>query len=488
LVSLGALVRTRSGPDRAHAQAIVVDGEGGLHEGDEWQSVYLKGERIGYLHLGKRRAEDGWRIRYELSLDLDVMQTKTKVRSELDAGLDDGMAVRDFDFRLDGGVGGRIRMRGRVDGKRVDLELNTGGEWTRQTLELPSAPRLSATNRALLAQEGLKVGRELELPYFDPASLSERSLHVRVIGKEKLHVMGRSVEAFVLEQRTEGLTLLAWVTAAGDVLKEELPLGLVAIRETEEEARFGTGAKAGAELLGQPGADSEGDLLTRVAPKLLGALPADATGIERAVFELDRVPAGDFALDGGRQRLTERRVTVVRETLPERAGSGALPPQAEAALAATALVQSDHPAIRALAREVVGEASDAVEQVRRLVRWLFHSIEKVNVVGIPSALETLRARRGDCNEHTTLFVALARALGIPARTNVGVVHKEGRFYYHAWPEAWLGDGWVTADPTWGQLPADVTHIRFIRGGLANQVQMFKVIGQLREVRLIERAQ
>ncbi len=477
VVSLLALARSHAGPDRAHAQAIVVDGEGGLHEGDEWQSVYLQGERIGWVHLHKRRAEAGWRIRYELELDLQVMQSRQRVRTELSAGLDDELEVRDFDFTLDGGPGGRLTVRGTVSGRTVELTLGTGGEQTTRTLELPERPRLSATNRALLAARGLAVGKEFSLSYFDPASLSQREMHVRVVGEDKLHVMGRSVEAFVLEQHVEGVKLRAWVTPAGDVLKEELPLGLVAIRETEEEARFGTGAKVGT------------DLLSLTAPRLVGALPDDAGGVTRAVFELDMLPEGDFVLDGGRQRLEGRRLTVVREALPPAvAGAAAdLPPEARAALAPELLVQSDHPAIRRQAEVVVGEATAPAERVRLLADWVFRSVEKANVVGIPSALETLRARRGDCNEHSTLFVALARSLGVPARIDVGMVHKGGRFYYHAWPEVWLVDRWVTVDPTWGQLPADVTHLRFVRGGLDRQLEMFKVIGQLRSVRLVERA-
>ena len=487
IVSLVFLFRTQAGPGRAEAQAVVIDGEAGLHEGDEWQSVYLKGARIGYLHLRKRRIEDGWHIRYELQLDLDVMKTKTSVRTELDARVDDAMLLRDFVFRMDGGVGGRLSVTGRAEGKRIHLELDTGGERTSRSLELPEQPRLSATDRALLATQGLAVGKEYELSAFDPASLSRRTVHIRVVGMEKVHVMGQSVDAFVLEQQTEGLTLKAWVTRAGDLIKEELPLGLVAIRETEEEARFGTGAKAGA---GPDAGVEEGgdqDLLSLTAPELEGELPDDATALERLVLELDLPPDPTLALDGGRQRLSGQRVEVRREAVPERAAPGELTPEAAAALEPSLLVQSDHPAVRAKAREIAGEATDPVEQVRRLVDWLVQSIEKVNVVGIPSALETLKARRGDCNEHTTLFVALARALGIPARIDVGMVHKGGRFYYHAWPEVWLGGAWVTADPTWGQFPADVTHVRFIRGGLEHQLEMFKVIGRLRRVRLIESA-
>ncbi len=98
-------------------------------------------------------------------------------------------------------------------------------------------------------------------------------------------------------------------------------------------------------------------------------------------------------------------------------------------------------------------------------------------MSVPSALEVLETRRGDCNEHTVLYVALARAVGIPARTAAGLVYVDGAFYYHAWPEVFL-DGWVAVDPTFGQFPADAAHLRFTIGGLAQQAELIRLIGQL----------
>jgi hypothetical protein len=51
------------------------------------------------------------------------------------------------------------------------------------------------------------------------------------------------------------------------------------------------------------------------------------------------------------------------------------------------------------------------------------------------------------------------------------------FFYHAWPEVWLGE-WVAVDPTFGQYPADAAHLRFIVGGLAQQVEIIRLIGNL----------
>ena len=89
----------------------------------------------------------------------------------------------------------------------------------------------------------------------------------------------------------------------------------------------------------------------------------------------------------------------------------------------------------------------------------------------------LDRRAGDCNEHTVLYTALARAAGLPTVMNAGVVYVDGNFYYHAWPTVWVGD-WVAVDPTFDQFPADATHIGFVRGGLDRQVELMKIIGRL----------
>ena len=110
--------------------------------------------------------------------------------------------------------------------------------------------------------------------------------------------------------------------------------------------------------------------------------------------------------------------------------------------------------------------------------WVYRNIQKRPTVSIPSATDVLKMRAGDCNEHTTLFVALARAVGIPARINAGMVYLGDRFFYHTWPEVYVGK-WLAVDPTLNQFPADATHIRFVTGDLDKQIEMMKVINRLK---------
>ena len=96
----------------------------------------------------------------------------------------------------------------------------------------------------------------------------------------------------------------------------------------------------------------------------------------------------------------------------------------------------------------------------------------------------LRTKIGDCNEHTALFVAMARSIGIPARIAVGLAFVRGAFYYHAWPEVYIDEGnnrglWLPVDPTFNQFPADATHFRLARGGLDKQAAILPLIGRVK---------
>ena len=76
-----------------------------------------------------------------------------------------------------------------------------------------------------------------------------------------------------------------------------------------------------------------------------------------------------------------------------------------------------------------------------------------------------------------LLVAMARALGVPARPVAGLLRSGGRFYYHAWAEVYLGD-WVAVDPTYDQLPADAAHVRLALDAFARPSDLVRLLARL----------
>jgi transglutaminase-like putative cysteine protease len=204
----------------------------------------------------------------------------------------------------------------------------------------------------------------------------------------------------------------------------------------------------------------------------------NSAGVKTMRARLTGAPLTGFELDGGRQSWKDG-VLSVRYV----AGAGSYPlpyngkDHAED-LQATMLVQSDDKHIREQAAKIVGKERDAADAAKKLNIWVYETIDKQAVVSIPSAVEVLQQKVGDCNEHTTLYTALARAAGIPARMAAGIVYMKNGFYYHAWPEVWLGE-WTAIDPTFGQFPADATHIRFVTGDLAKQAEIMRLVGKLK---------
>jgi transglutaminase-like putative cysteine protease len=159
-------------------------------------------------------------------------------------------------------------------------------------------------------------------------------------------------------------------------------------------------------------------------------------------------------------------------------------PDAAKYLAPEAFIESDAPEIIAESEIAARGATDVRDRAEKLTRYVNAILDKKPTVSLPSAREVLRTRVGDCNEHTALYVAMARAQHIPSRIAVGMVYIHGAFYYHAWPEVYIDEGsnrglWLPVDPTLNEFPADGTHLRLARGGLEKQAVILPLIGQLR---------
>jgi transglutaminase-like putative cysteine protease len=261
--------------------------------------------------------------------------------------------------------------------------------------------------------------------------------------------------------------VVSWVDGQGRTLKEESPGGFSLVRQEVQEAKNLPASAVPLDIVAQTAIP--------VAKPITEA--QSRTDIE---FKLSGVNLANFTLNGGRQRLKYDRLDIRLEDLkqlnvpriPVRGGRLASYVQP------TPFLQADHPSIVTLAAKIVHGESDAYKAALKIKDWVYREIAKEPTVSIPNALEVLQTRRGDCNEHTVLFNALARAAGIPAKTVVGVVYLRGAFYYHAWSEVWLGE-WVSLDSVLNQFPADVTHIRFLEGEIDRQIDILQLIGNLK---------
>jgi hypothetical protein len=148
-------------------------------------------------------------------------------------------------------------------------------------------------------------------------------------------------------------------------------------------------------------------------------------------------------------------------------------------LSPTIFIQSEHPTIVALAERIRSKRTEPLEIADAIKFWISMHIDRTSTADSSSALTVLQNKRGDCTEHTILAVALARALGIPAREVSGLVYAsddEQAFGWHAWAELHDGRRWISVDPMFHQLLVDATHIKLSDG---NKDQLGPLMGRLR---------
>jgi hypothetical protein len=434
---------------------------------EEWWGVYYRGEKIGYATQRVTPTDDGYVVEDASLFRLNLLgrSQTADTRLRMIAGPD--WELKRFHFRL---ISSDIRFEttGEIVDRKLTLEIVSGGERTRRELDLRQRPYLHAAVKPYAISQNLEPGKEQLLPIFDPATLSQQVATVVVEGRERIRVGDATESAIRLRQRFKGITIISWVDGRGRTLREETPTGLSMVRESPEQARKAPGNRA--ILL---------DLVREASIPV--ASPIAAPGEKNLLkVELSGVPLDDFSLDGGRQRLAGNVLEIRREGLSA-ARSYRLPLRESGFvthLQPTPFVQSDHPKIRALTAKVLNGETDAIKAVARLREWVYAELDKTPTVSIPSALDVLATRKGDCNEHTVLFNAMARAAGIPAKTVVGVVYLKGAFFYHAWSQVWLGE-WISVDSVLNQFPADVTHLKFLEGEIDRQIDILQLIGQLK---------
>ncbi|MCC6126566.1 MAG: transglutaminase family protein [Pirellulales bacterium] len=107
-----------------------------------------------------------------------------------------------------------------------------------------------------------------------------------------------------------------------------------------------------------------------------------------------------------------------------------LPVDVRRYLAPSPLIESTDPKIKKLSKEIGADEEKAWEKVEAYYDWVREHV-KYQPGAIKGALAGLKDGFGDCEELTSLFIALCRAAEIPART----VWVQG----HCYPEFYLDD-------------------------------------------------
>ncbi len=128
------------------------------------------------------------------------------------------------------------------------------------------------------------------------------------------------------------------------------------------------------------------------------------------------------------------------------------------------MIQPEHPQIRSLAEDIVGDEDNIYDASRAIYDWINTNINyEVGGPGLPKhAAWVLESRSGDCDEQSFLYLSLSRAVGIPAWMELGVL-------YDRMINQWGGHGWVRTlavrdDGTTGWVNIDPVNDQFFARG------------------------
>ncbi len=437
-------------------------------KGPEWFGVYLLGKKAGWSWLEVARARRGGRdvlvARSETRFQVTVGDRRVERRQQDEKVYEARAGGRLISFRSErSGDGGNRTVTGTCAPRGCRATLVAGGG-APEPRELPPVPetaeqadafRLAAARRASLA------GVTLDLD-----ELKEK--RVQDVFQRRATIGGAGVEiaVSVVAESDPQDRLPAVYSVADDGRIVELRWGdsLVAKAEPEEVAR----------RLDQV------DLFSLSRVQLPAPLPQEVPG--RVRFVLRGLPP-EFQKDDDRQRYAAAGAGETALTVSARRPSAASPGRdaprrapgvPKDLLEATPDVDWNAPQIRDLAAKVVGDTPGVYASSEKLVRFVYGRLEKAYGQSRDRATDVLRSGKGDCTEHALLFIALARAAGIPARGVHGLVYARYQdgvpaLYWHAWAEVKSGDEWISVDPTFGEVVADATHIALGRGTQADSV-------------------
>ncbi len=442
----------------------------------EWFGLYLMGKKAGWTRVQMvRERRDGRDVlvgRSETALRATVGGKSVERTQREERVYEARPGGRLLAFRGEwAGDGGTRSLDGACNPSGCRAVLRQDG--VEQVKDLPPDPetadqadgvRLAAARRTTIRG-----------PQLDIDKLRVREVQDVFLRREKVAAAGVEAEVSVVSEAEVGDRIAAEYKVADDGRVVEIKLGEAIVAKPEPEAV--------AKRLDQ--IDLFALSRVPVPRELPRSIPATI------VYRMQGLPAA-FQKSDARQAFAPgpngTTIVTVRARTPAAADPARDTPRSKVQaspddLEPTPQIDSDDPAIQKLAKDVAGEVPGTYAAAVKLSEHVFRRLEKAYGASQDRASDVLRAGKGDCTEHSVLLLALARALGIPARGVHGLVYARyddgvPALYWHAWVEVKSAGEWIPIDPTFGEPVADATHVAL---GSGTQVDTVGLLGALKVV-------
>jgi len=440
--------------------------------GERWFGIYFNDERTGFTHLLISEVPTGYLIESDSSVKMSGFgfSREASVRESYQVNRD--LSLRSFEVSqtIDGSP---MKLNGQVGAKAISVTTESKGTRSKKSLTIKGRVYPPAVLNLYPLFQKITAGKKFRVSMFDPEALTVKDVRITVVGfetvdgQETLHLRN-NLYPFVDND--------IWVDSSGNTLRESVRDGWIETRaESEADGRaFLSGA-----------AIAKKDLLLDFSlvpvdkpiehPADLRSMTLELSGFAAKLPLISDTVQTAARLEGDKVLFTVDIAALQAAcSLPAEES-----PELKKYLAATDRILADNPAIVRQKTEILAETKDPWLAVEKLVPWVANNV-KDTITDSQTPLETLETRTGNCQSHARLYVSLARAAGVPTRFVSGLVYVEGKgFLYHSWAESYVGY-WLPVDPTFGEVPANATHIKLVEGDSpADLAPLAGIIGVIR---------
>ena len=457
-----------------------------LQDSDEhWYDYTLMNTKIGYMHISTEKTEyqgeQMTRHKSDIVMNLKALGTDLAIEITNIEYVGADLMLRHFLHTSN--MSGLKQVEGRIVDGIAYIKTTLDGETTESEVSVPPDTISQSTGvETLLSQEVFKIGDTRTFHVFSFDLMKPVKAEIEVVGQETLTYQSEEKQVYVLEGTLDmmgGTTIKQWISPDGVNYRTKTLLMGVPQVATKTDRETALGDIEEVDLILKTRILPSGKRPTPKAEKLVADVKLTTGNIAEAVMSTSRQKLALSDVESG--RLSIQIPTIAAENCLE------LPIQASERefLNTSAYIQASHPDIQVKTKEILVGEVNSWRAAERLCQWVYESITDKNIKGgFGSSLNTLESLTGDCTEHTVLFIALARAAGIPSRICSGIVFVNDAFYYHFWPEVYVGK-WVQMDPTFGQIIADASHIQLWGGFFESDTMMEYAEGVYRTLNRLE---
>ena len=341
---------------------------------EEWMGVYFKGKKLGFSNYSLKNLPDSVQIKSKVFFRISVAGDDQTTSFIQETFLKKNLEPKSF-YLLQEVMGTRHQTHGKLEENRLVLTISTKGFKKNKTLIYKENGALSSSFILKILRSGLEVGKSGTIPVFMEVFRTYSKAKYQTIGKETLNVRGIDEEAFILKQNIGGMEVKTWVTLEGRILKEISADGFESFLETKEKAQdMGKDSFSASSLITLSVIKTQKIILYPFTQKILkvrlsnllrpDSIPQD---YRQKIIKTETLPDKTFA--------SVLMIKVKTEKAKSEKQFGGESPDPKD-LEETAEIQSNHPMIKALVREIVQDGWSPWKTALGINEWVYKNLDK----------------------------------------------------------------------------------------------------------------